>query len=64
MGLGDMINKGKDALKNITSNEQKSDEMLDKAQNFANDKVKGHEDKVQKVRDAIDDKIGDERKQP
>lgn len=61
MGLGDMINKGKDALSKMTGDEQKSDDLLDKAQNFANDKVKGHEDKVQKARDAIDDKVGDER---
>ncbi|WP_134322304.1 Rv0909 family putative TA system antitoxin [Cumulibacter soli] len=59
MGLGDMINKGKDALSNITGDEKKSDELLDKGENFANDKFAGHEDKVGKVRDTLDDKIGE-----
>ncbi|MFV0533347.1 MAG: Rv0909 family putative TA system antitoxin [Cumulibacter sp.] len=59
MGLGDMINKGKDALSNITGDEKKSDELLDKGENFANDKFAGHEDKVGKARDAIDGKIGE-----
>ena len=59
MGLGDMINKGKDAMKNITGDEEKSDQLLDKGQGLANDKLSGHDDKIQKGRDAIDGKIGE-----
>lgn len=60
MGLGDMINKGKDALKNVTGDEEKSDQLLDKGQDFANDKFGGHEDKIQQGRDALDGRIGDQ----
>lgn len=60
MGLGDMMDKGKDVISNITGDEQKSDELLDKGQDFANEKFAGHEDKIQQGRDAIDERIGDE----
>ena len=59
MGLGDMIDKGKDALSKVTGNEEKSDQVLDKGQGLANDKFSGHEDKIQQGRDALDDRIGE-----
>ncbi|WP_106850347.1 Rv0909 family putative TA system antitoxin [Blastococcus sp. Marseille-P5729] len=59
MGIGDMVNKGKDALSNVTGDEQKTDAALDKGQDFANDRFSGHDDKLQKGRDALDDRLGD-----
>lgn len=59
MGLGDMIDKGKEALQNLTGDEEKSDQLLDKGQDFAGDKFAGHEDKIQQGRDALDDRIGE-----
>lgn len=61
MGIGDMVNKGKDALSNATGDEQQTDAALDKGQDFANDRVSGHDDKVQKGRDALDDRLGDKK---
>lgn len=59
MGIGDMVNKGKDALSNVTGDEQKTDAAIDKGQDFANDRFSGHDDKLQKGRDALDDRLGD-----
>lgn len=56
MGLGDMVDKAKNA---VSGNEEKSDQLLDKGQDFANDKFGGHEDHIQKGRDALDDRLGD-----
>ena len=39
--------------------QQKSDAALDKGQDLANDKFAGHDDKIQKGRDALDDRLGD-----
>lgn len=55
MGIGDMADKAKNAL----GNEEQSDQKLDKAEDFAKDKVSGHDDKIDKGRDAIDGKVGD-----
>ena len=60
MGIGDMINKGKEALSSITGDEQKSDDLLDKGQNAVNEKFAGHEDQVQQGRDALDGRLGSE----
>ena len=56
----DLVQKGKDALADATS-EEGSDALLDKAAGFVN-KVTGDKfaDKVAEVRDAVDEKIGDE----
>lgn len=56
MGLGDMVNKGKEAL----GNEEQTDSALDKGADFAKDKAGDHGDKVDSARDAIDGKVGDE----
>lgn len=57
MGIGDMVNKAKDVVSGV--DEQKSDAALDKGQDLANDKFAGHDDKIQKGRDALDDRLGD-----
>lgn len=59
MGIGDMMDKGKDALSNAMGDEQKSDDLLDKGEGFANDRLAGHEDQIAKGRDALDDRVGD-----
>ncbi|WP_413449983.1 antitoxin [Georgenia phoenicis] len=58
MGLGDMAKKAKDALSS-DKGEQTSDRVLDGAANLAN-KVTGgkHADKIQRGRDAADERIG------
>ena len=60
MGIGDMINKAKDAL----GNEEESDKKLDQGADFLKGKISGHDDKIDKVRDAIDGQVGDERAKP
>ena len=56
MGIGDFINKGKEAL----GNEEQSDKLLDGASDGAN-KVTGgkFEDQVQQGRDFVDGHVGD-----
>ena len=50
-----MLNKAKQKL---TSDEQGTDNILDKAADFAKSKFSGQAETIDKVRDAIDDKIG------
>ena len=60
MGIGDMMDKGKDALSNKLGDEQQTDQALDKGQDMAGDRLGGHEDKIQKGRDALDDRVGEQ----
>lgn len=59
MGIGDFINKGKEAL----GNEEQSDKLLDGAADGVN-KVTGDKfaDQVQQGRDFADGHVGDEGK--
>jgi len=58
MGLGDMAKKAKDALSS-DKGEQVSDRVLDGAAGLANTVTGGkHADKVQRGRDAADERIG------
>ena len=61
MGIGDIVDKAKDALANVTGDEQKSDGILDKGQDLATDRFAGHDDKIQQGRDALDDRLGDNK---
>lgn len=54
----ELRNKAADAL----GDEEKTDGALDKAANFLREKTGGqHDDKIQKGRDFLDDKLGEER---
>lgn len=56
-GFDELKNKAAEALKN----EEKTDDALDRAADFANEKTGGkHSDKVQQGRDFLDRKLGDE----
>jgi hypothetical protein len=56
----DIFDKAKDAL-NSADIEDKSDELLDKAAEFAKEKLGADKaDHIKNVRDAIDKKIGDQ----
>lgn len=55
MGLGDMVNKAKEAL----GDEKNSDTGLDKGAQFAKGKL-GHDDQVDQGREFLDGKVGDE----
>lgn len=56
----DLANKAKDFL-NSDQTEEKSDQILDQTAGFAKDKLGNDKaDQVDKVRDAVDQKIGNE----
>ncbi|MGO1638468.1 antitoxin [Ancrocorticia populi] len=56
----DLANKAKDFL-NSDQAEEKSDQILDQTAGFAKDKLGNDKaDQVDKVRDAVDQKIGNE----
>jgi hypothetical protein len=56
----DIVNKAKDFL-NSDQAEEKSDQILDQAAEFAKDKLGADKaDQIDKVRDAVDEKIGNE----
>ena len=56
----DLANKAKDFL-NSDQAEEKSDQILDQAAEFAKDKLGADKaDQIDKVRDAVDEKIGNE----
>ena len=60
MGLEDLTNKAKDAV-NSDKGEEFSDQGLDKATDFANDKTGGKfEDQINQGRDGVDGKLGNE----
>lgn len=60
MGLDDLTNKAKDAM-NSDKGEEFSDQGLDKATDFANDKTGGKfEDQINKGRDGVDGKLGND----
>ncbi|AOP53010.1 MAG: antitoxin [Brevibacterium aurantiacum] len=60
MGLDDLTNKAKDAV-NSEKGEEFSDQGLDKATDFANDKTGGKfEDQINQGRDGVDGKLGNE----
>ena len=56
----DIVNKAKDFLQSDQA-EEKSDQILDQAAEFAKDKLGADKaDQIDKVRDAVDEKIGNE----
>ena len=57
MGIEDLTNKATDAL-HSDKGEQASDAGLDKAADAASKASGGHEEQVDKARDAADEKIG------
>lgn len=60
MGLDDLTNKAKDAMKS-DKGEEFSDKGLDKATDFANDKTGGKfDDQINKGRDGVDGKLGND----
>ena len=60
MGLEDLTNQAKDAV-NSDKGEEFSDQGLDKATDFANDKTGGKfEDQINQGRDGVDGKLGNE----
>ncbi|GAA1942508.1 MULTISPECIES: antitoxin [Brevibacterium] len=60
MGLDDLTNKAKDAV-NSDKGEEFSDQGLDKATDFANDKTGGKfEDQINQGRDGVDGKLGND----
>ena len=60
MGLEDLTNKAKDAV-NSDKGEEFSDQGLDKATDFANDKTGGKfEDQINQGRDGVDGKLGND----
>jgi hypothetical protein len=60
MGLDDLTNKAKDAM-NSDKGEEIRDQGLDKAADAANDATGGKfEDQINKGKDAIGDKFGDQ----
>lgn len=60
MGLDDLTNKAKDAMSS-DKGEKVSDQGLDKATDFANDKTGGKfDDQINKGRDAADGKLGND----
>ena len=60
MGHDDLTNKAKDAV-NSEKGEEFSDQGLDKATDFANDKTGGKfEDQINQGRDGVDGKLGNE----
>lgn len=60
MGLDDLTNKAKDAM-NSDKGEEFSDQGLDKATDFANDKTGGKfEDQINKGRDGADGALGND----
>ena len=57
VGFDELKNKATEAL----GNEEKTDSALDKAANFLSEKTGGqHDDKIQKGRDFLDDKLGEQ----
>ncbi|MDN5587006.1 MAG: antitoxin [Brevibacterium sp.] len=60
MGLDDLTNKAKDAM-NSEKGEEFSDQGLDKAADFANEKTGGKfEDQIDQGRDGADENLGSE----
>lgn len=60
MGLDDLTNKAKDAMSS-DKGEELSDQGLDKATDFANDKTGGKfDDQINKGRDGVDGKLGND----
>jgi hypothetical protein len=60
MDIGGLGDKAKDAL-NSEQGEQRSDQALDKAEQFADDKTGGKfDEQTDKVGDAADQRIGQE----
>ncbi|MDO5727950.1 MAG: antitoxin [Bowdeniella nasicola] len=58
MGLGDMVNKAKEAL-NSEQVEEKTDEVLDKVADFVSEKTGGaHDDKIRRARNYVDEHLG------
>ena len=58
MDVGGMADKAKDAL-NSEQGEQRSDQALDKAEQFADEKTGGkYDQQTDKVRDLADQRIG------
>ncbi|QOR70276.1 antitoxin [Ruania alkalisoli] len=58
VGFDDLKNKASEVLKD----EEKTDQGLDAASDFINDKTGGqHADKIEQGRDFLDGKVGDER---
>lgn len=52
----------KDKVNDVLKDEKKTDDALDKAAGFIDEKTGGqHADKVQQGRDFLDGKVGDER---
>lgn len=64
MGLGDFVNKAKEQLSGEKA-EQLSDSALDKAKDFASERTGGkYDDKITSVRDAIDERVGNQGATP
>jgi hypothetical protein len=58
MDIGGLGDKAKDAL-NSEQGEQRSDQALDKAEQFADDKTGGtHDQQLDKARDMGDERLG------
>jgi len=58
MDIGGLGDKAKDAL-NSDQGEQRSDQALDKAEQFADDKTGGtHDAQLDKARDMADERLG------
>jgi len=58
MDIGGLGDKAKDAL-NSEQGEQRSDQALDKAEQFADDKTGGtHDQQLDKARDMADERLG------
>jgi hypothetical protein len=58
MDLGNLKNKAEQAL-NSEQGEQRSDQALDKAAQFADERTGGtHDAQIDKVRDAADEHVG------
>jgi hypothetical protein len=58
MDIGGLGDKAKDAL-NSEQGEQRSDQALDKAEQFADDKTGGtHDQQLDKGRDMADERLG------
>jgi hypothetical protein len=58
MDIGGLGDKAKDAL-NSEQGEQRSDQALDKAEQFADDKTGGtHDAQLDKARDMADERLG------
>ena len=60
MGIGDFVNKAKDKLTSEQA-ERFSDSALDRGAKFASARTGGkHDEKIQSLRDSIDERIGTE----